>query len=268
MTIGEEGMVTAPGGTRPTVGFIGLTGCAGDQLVVLNCEDVLLDLVALVDVREFLMAAADGHGADTPLDLAFVEGAVVSRRDEETVRQLRARARCLVALGTCAVWGGVAALDRLHDRGALLRDVYGDVGAAFDALPARAVREVVPVDYAITGCPIEREEFLSAVAHLLQGNPPLVREVPVCAECRMREVGCLLIHRGLPCCGAVTVGGCDARCPALGVPCVGCRGPAPDVNLEAALVAFETHGIPREEAERRLQVFAPLPVATAVGKDP
>jgi len=259
---------TATAAARPTVGLVGLTGCAGDQLVVLNCEDELLDLVALFDIREFLMAASDDSGTKAPLDIAFIEGAVMSRRDEETLRQLRERTHCLVAIGTCAVWGGVAALDRLFDRRALIRDVYGDVGKGFDTLPARAVRDVVPVDYTITGCPIERDEFLSAIAHLLQGNPPPVRDIPVCAECRMREVGCLLMDCGLPCCGAVTAGGCNARCPALGVPCVGCRGPASDPNIEAALAAFEAHGIPRDDAERRLQVFAPLPVVAAAGEAP
>ena len=37
---------------KPTVGIFGLTGCAGDQLVILNCEDRLLDIAALIDVRE------------------------------------------------------------------------------------------------------------------------------------------------------------------------------------------------------------------------
>jgi coenzyme F420-reducing hydrogenase gamma subunit len=240
------------------VGVFGLSGCSGDQLVVLNCERELLELARLLDLRDFTTAASDPD-RDAPLDVAFVEGAVTSRRDEEVVRRVRERAACLVALGTCAVWGGVIALDRLHDRGALVRDVYGDAGAAFDTMPARAVHEVVPVDYAITGCPIEADEFLSAVSQILQGLPPLVQVNPVCADCRMQEHGCLLLDRGLPCCGPVTLGGCHARCPALGVACIGCRGPAPDANVDGTLAAFVARGIPLEEARRRLAVFAPLP---------
>jgi len=247
---------------KPTVGLFGLTGCAGDQLVVLNCEDQLLDLARLLDLRDFTMAASEPD-EDCPLDIAFVEGAVLSARDERVLRRVRERARCLVAIGTCAVWGGVAALDRLHDRMGLVREVYGDAGAAFDTLPARAVHEVVPVDYTITGCPIEPAEFLSAVGQLLLGNLPIPRDTPVCAECRMNEVGCLLLDRGLPCCGSVTLGGCGARCPALGVPCIGCRGPAPDANVEGALAAFAAHGVPAEEARRRLEMFAPLPAPVA-----
>ena len=39
--------------SKPTVGIFGLTGCAGDQLVILNCEDQLLDLVSLIDDPRF-----------------------------------------------------------------------------------------------------------------------------------------------------------------------------------------------------------------------
>lgn len=251
-------MTTTPGTAKPAVGIFGLTGCAGDQLVVLNCEHALLDLVRLIDVRDFPMASSDGD-AEARLDLAFVEGAVLSRRDEDALCRIRERTTTLVAIGTCAMWGGVAALDRLFDRAALLEHVYGEAGTAFDALPARAARDVVPVEFALPGCPIEAGEFLRAVAHLLRGNPPPQPDTPVCAECRMRESNCLLVERGAICCGPVTVGGCDARCPALGMPCIGCRGPAPDANLPAALAAFAAHGIAEPDARGRLELFAPLP---------
>lgn len=244
--------------TRPTVGIFGLTGCAGDQLAILNCEDELLDLVRLLDVRDFLMAASD---ADTRarLDLAFVEGAVATRRDEERLRRIRDRTRCLVAIGTCAVWGGVAALDRFADRGDLLRDIYGPEARAFDQTPVRPLHAVVTVDHRITGCPIERTEFLQAVAGLLNGNPPEAAPYPVCAECRMREISCLLVQDGAPCCGPVTAAGCNARCPALGTPCIGCRGPADEANVESLLETFAAGGISRAAARRRLESFGPLP---------
>jgi sulfhydrogenase subunit delta len=257
-------MASATTTPKPAVGIFGLTGCAGCQLAILNCERELLDLVALLDLQEFLMAASNGHG-EPQLDLAFVEGAVLSRRDEDTLKRIRSRATCLVALGTCAVWGGVAALDRLFDRDTLVRDVYGKGGARYDTLPARAVHDVVRVDYAIPGCPIEKHEFLAAVANLLNGNPPVVHTVPVCAECRMRENNCLLLERGLPCAGPVTAAGCDARCPTLGAPCVGCRGPVPDANAASAAAVLQHHGLSAEDARRRLEIFGPLPEPAAAG---
>src|SRR5208283_5357534 len=154
---------------KPTVGIFGLTGCAGDQLVILNCEDRLLDLVALIDVREFLMASSENDTA-CALDLALVEGAVVSQRDADRLRNIRQRAKTLVALGTCAVWGGVAALDRGVDRRKLLDDVYGETGLSYDSASGQALHEIVKVDRNITGCPIEKEQLLAAIASLLNGD--------------------------------------------------------------------------------------------------
>ncbi|MGA2194070.1 MAG: NADH:ubiquinone oxidoreductase [Bryobacteraceae bacterium] len=245
---------------KPAVGIFGLTGCAGDQLAILNCEDRLLDIVALVDVRDFLMASS-ANDAACPLDIALVEGAVVSQRDAERLRKIRARATTLVALGTCAVWGGVAAMDRGADRRKLLEEVYGETGLNYDSAPAQALHEVVKVDLNITGCPIEKEHFLSAIGNLLNGDAPLYPEYPVCTECRMLENNCLLIERGELCCGPITAAGCKARCPDLRVPCVGCRGPVGDANRSSLLAMLEEKGLDRERMAARLRTFAPEGVA-------
>jgi len=244
--------------SKPTVGLFGLTGCAGDQLVILNCEDRLLDIVGALDIRDFLMASSD-NDIRCDLDLALVEGAVLSRRDEETLKQIRARAEVLIAIGTCAVWGGVAAMAHDADRAKLIDDIYGDQGTKYDSLPARALHEVVKVDLNIAGCPIEKEQFLSAISSLLNLDPPIFPEYPVCAECRMRENNCLLIENSQVCCGPLTVAGCEARCPGLGIPCVGCRGPAEDANVASALAMFAEKSIPRERIAAKLRTFAPLP---------
>lgn len=243
---------------RPTVGIFGLTGCAGDQLAILNCEDELLRLVELLDIRDFLMASS-ANDRETRLDIALVEGAVLSAHDEERLRAIRARADVLVALGTCAMHGGVPVMDRDHDRGALFRVVYGDGAPGYDALPARALHEVVPVDLGIPGCPIEKGELLEAIACLLHGDPPLLPDYPVCAECRMRETPCVLERPEGFCLGPVTVAGCDARCPALGVGCVGCRGPLPHANHTSLMALYEERGMEPSLVRRRLGTFAPAP---------
>ena len=242
--------------SKPTVGIFGLTGCAGDQLVILNCEDRLLELASLIDVRDFLMATS-ANDTGCPLDIALVEGAVLSNRDAERLQKIRQRARILVALGTCAVWGGVAAMDSGADRSQLLREIYGEIGLGYDSIAAQALDQSVKVDLKITGCPIEEKHFLAAIANLLNGDPPVYPAYPVCTECRMAENNCLLIERGEICCGPITAAGCNARCPEWGVPCVGCRGPASDANPSSFLAAFEERGIAREAVAGRLKTFAP-----------
>ena len=242
---------------KPTVGIFGLTGCAGDQLVLLNCEAELLSLVELLDLRDFTMAASEPDD-ECPLDLAFVEGAVVTLEDAALLRRIRARSTTLVAIGTCAVWGGVPGMGSPVPRDQLLREVYGTVPEDWDAPPVRAVRDVVEVDAEITGCPIEKEELLRAISSLLNGNLPVLPKHPVCTECRIRENRCLLIQDGQLCCGPLTVAGCRARCPSAGVPCVGCRGPSLDANVASATRLFTQKGIDPEEIALRLRTFAPV----------
>jgi coenzyme F420-reducing hydrogenase gamma subunit len=249
---------------RPKMGIFGLTGCAGDQLAILDCEDELLELCELVDLRDFLMASSQ-NDEECALDVALVEGVVASRRDEEALRRIRSRSRLLVALGTCAVWGGLAAMDRRFDREELLRELYGEAVEGYDAAPARPLHEVVEVDLAITGCPVEKGEVITALASLLRGDPPLAASYPVCAECKAREVACLLSRPGVICCGAVTAAGCNARCPALGLPCAGCRGPSRDANFAAAVDLFVRRGALPAAVARKLSTFAPIGVSGARG---
>jgi len=218
--------------TRPTVGIFGLTSCAGCQLNILNCEEELLALTGALDIRDFLMASSE-NDATCSLDLALVEGAVVSKLDESALQRIRARSKMLVALGTCAVCGGIARMSG-----------------------ARPLKDLVKVDLNLPGCPIEKHEFLSAVATLLQGDTPLLPEYPVCTECRMRENSCLLTEQGRFCCGPVTIAGCNARCPSYGVPCVGCRGPTKEANYESATELLESRGYSPSETDRRIQTFA------------
>jgi sulfhydrogenase subunit delta len=247
--------------TRPTAGIFGLTGCAGDQLAVLNCEDELLELVEVLDIRDFLMASS-ANDEQCRLDIALVEGAVLNERDEARLLRIRERSDLLVALGTCAVWGGIATMDRDVDRAALIREIYGEAGRGYGSLPARALHEVVKVDVAITGCPIEKDEFLAAIGNLLNGDLPIFPDYPVCTECKMRENTCVLLERSLPCCGPLTAAGCNARCLAYGIACVGCRGPVDGANFESGLAVLAARGVPRDQIARKLRTFAPtaLPV--------
>ena len=243
---------------KPRLGIFGLTGCAGDQLALLNCEDELLTLFDIVDVKDFVMGSS-AVDPEVRIDIALVEGAVLSRGDAGRLRDIRERCDRLVAIGTCAVWGGIAAMDREFDRAQLLEEIYGPMADGFDTEAARPLDAVVQVDARVTGCPVEKDEILGALADLLRGLSPHSPQYPVCVECRSREYGCVLRTRAEMCLGPVTAAGCGARCPAFSVACVGCRGPAPDANFAAVAQLFRERGVEPELVRRRLSTFSPLP---------
>ncbi|MDI6870206.1 MAG: NADH:ubiquinone oxidoreductase [Bacillota bacterium] len=243
---------------KPRVGIYGLTSCAGDQLVLLNCEDELLDIVAAVDLRSFVMAQSDP--AETELDVAFVEGAVAQLRDLRMLQDIRQRAALLVAIGTCATWGGIPALTGENEVAGAKRRVYGSGIKAkpgfFENLPPTPLSRHVKVDLAVPGCPIEPEQLLTGLASLLHGDLPRLPKYPVCAECKMKENSCLLVRDGAACLGPLTVAGCGARCPSLNRPCMGCRGPIEEANYFAEYRRLMELGHDPKEIRLRLQTFA------------
>jgi coenzyme F420-reducing hydrogenase gamma subunit len=248
---------------KPKVGIIGLTGCAGDQLQILNCEDELLRLAGMVDIVDWVMAKSQNDHA-CRLDLAFVEGVVATERDLAALKKVRARTRFLVALGTCAVWGGLPAMRNDLPREVLQREVYNQEHAFLDTVEARPATHFVPFDYRLPGCPIERDEFLRTISALLAGTVPELPPLPVCFECKTRENLCRVVHFGEICCGAMTRGGCGARCPSHGVACAGCRGPIEEPNYDANITMFAGRGISWKEISARMQNFS-APVWMTMG---
>jgi coenzyme F420-reducing hydrogenase gamma subunit len=240
---------------KPRVGIYGLTGCAGDQLVILNCEDELLDIAGSLDIKFFPMATS-ANDEECRLDIAFVEGAVVQPEDEEMLRKLRDRAGLLVAIGTCAVWGGVQAMKNEISRDELKQQVYGPDGKVFETTAAQPLSHFVKVDMAVSGCPIEKEQLHQTLAALLHGDLPRLPNYAVCAECKMRENPCVLIENGLLCLGPITVAGCNASCPSHNRPCIGCRGPVGEANVSSEIRILREKGFTWVDIQNRLRAFA------------
>lgn len=240
---------------KPRVGIVGLTGCAGDQLQILNCEDELLELAQALDIVDWEMVKSENDRA-CRLDVGFVEGVVATQRDLDALKEIRARSRSLVALGTCAVWGGLPAMCNELPREVLAREVYHEARAHLDTVEARPASHFVPFEAALVGCPIEREELLRTVHALLLGTRAELPRVPVCWECKASENLCRVVHRGEVCCGAMTRGGCGARCPSHGVACAGCRGPVEEPNYDANITMFQGRGISWIDIARRMQRFS------------
>lgn len=242
--------------TRPSLAIAGLTACFGCQLTFLNCEAELPTLAGLFDFTYFPMGSSRREiGGE--FTAALVEGAVSTPDDLETLVRLRSRSRVLVAFGTCARWGGVAAMNNHLSRVAMTESVYGKGARPTGSFNPGPLHRFVTVDLSITGCPPEKSELLATLAALLHGTLPVFPQYPVCTECRNRECLCLLIERGEPCLGPITQAGCNARCPAVSIKCEGCRGPVTEANVASELEVLLEKGISREEVIRRMRRFYP-----------
>lgn len=242
--------------TKPVIAIAGLTACSGCQLTLFNCEEELPQVAERFRFAYFPMGLS-GSDECGPLDVAFVEGAVSTPEDLETLINLRNRSSLLVAIGTCAIWGGIAAMKNNESRKELAETIYGDSGHGIKTFAPGPLQRFVTVDFAITGCPPEKVELLTTLASILHGTLPVFPGYPVCTECRNRENLCLLIERNEMCLGPLIQAGCNARCPTVSIKCEGCRGPAAEANVAAEMELLLKKGFSRQEIISRMRRFYP-----------
>ena len=230
--------------------YVRYTSCSGCQLMLLNLESSLEDLAGLVRVNSFDLASSKC----VPLgrtDLALVEGSISSTVELEHLLRLRKAAGTLVAVGLCAISGGI---NTLADRDRLAAPPDKETGRP-EYFPPQPLHRFVRVDAEIHGCPPERCDLENLIGALLRGGRPARQEMSVCMECRTAEHRCLLIEDRQICLGPVTRAGCEARCPGAAVGCEGCRGMVAEANLKEMLRLLMESGVSEQEALRRLNRF-------------
>ena len=234
----------------PCIAVEGLTGCAGELLVILENLEKLLPFARVVR-----FPFAQSQNDQGPVDITFVEGSVSQPHDLEKLKRIRANSRWLVAVGNCAVWGCVqkGACEHCHVKD-MLEAVYGSQ-STIDAMPAAALAAHVQVDVKLSGCPIDAAQFLAVTASLLRDHLPHITSKPVCLECKLKENPCVLIENNLPCLGPVTAGGCGALCPSVGAACYGCWGPCADPQMDAMATILNEKGYAMDEVLGRLKTF-------------
>jgi len=236
---------------RPKVAFFDFTSCEGCQLTVIDSLQTHPELLEVVEIVQFREAMSE-KGQDYAI--AFVEGSCTRPSDEERLFAIREQADLVVALGACAHLGGVNAIRNRQELSDVRTYVYQDKAEWYETYPARPISAVVDVDFAIPGCPIDRDEFIRVVRQLLQGRTPQLPEYPVCVECKLKENVCLFL-RGKTCLGPITRAGCDAICPSYGSACEGCRGLIPQPNIPSLKEVLKEHGLSMEETKALMTLF-------------
>ena len=245
---------------RPTGAILPLTGCFGCQVNLLDFHQSIEALRRELDVR--YMYFMDEKEIPN-VDIGIVEGCAANEENVERLKQLREKCKYLVALGTCACFGGIPGLRNLFDKDEIAKACYVDqIGAEKNSrvpdsrlVPklnqrVMAVSDVVKTDVKIPGCPSPHKLILESIGSLLTGSEVRIPTKNLCHEC-VRERSELLtgtkkyvadkirpvmelekidprrcfLEQGILCMGIATREGCGARCLKNNVPCQGCMGP-------------------------------------------
>jgi F420-non-reducing hydrogenase small subunit len=264
--------------TNVKVNIISLTCCAGCVSSLLNAGDALLEILmgdfdivyspTFIDLKEI-----------PNVDLTIVEGGVRTQKDEELLREVRAKSKIIVALGICATHGGITSLGNILSVKKLLEKEY----TLLDTTKLPELKDLmypicnfVDVDYYIPGCPPMPFLIVHTLKSIVSGKTPIRHQSVVCTECHRKIIPAkldrlygiyekeadpvlCLVSQGLICLGSLTRDGCGAPCPRAGFTCFGCRGPADSMlyrsrdiyALLVKVIATRT-GIPEETVSKEL----------------
>jgi len=172
---------------RVTLASDWLESCSGCHMSLLDMDERLVELVQM----GLVITATPITDLKVPApgtDIGVLEGAVSTDHHEEVVRLFRERCKILVALGDCAVFGGIHTMRNYIPIEELLKRGYvtteSTVGGKIPQGPGigkhlkkcMALNEVVKVDFYIPGCPPPADAIYQVLKDILEGKTPELKE--------------------------------------------------------------------------------------------
>ncbi len=169
--------------TRPRIATVSLAGCFGCHMSILDLDQRLLELVERVDLDQ--SPFDDLKRISGRCAVGLVEGGCGTMANVRQLRHFRAHCDLLVALGECAICGGLPALRNAVPLRECLAEAYLDGPGVVNPagrpprdreLPRLLDRvypchEVVRMDYHLPGCPPSADAIWRTLTALLAGQP-------------------------------------------------------------------------------------------------
>jgi NAD-reducing hydrogenase small subunit len=173
--------------TKPKVSSDWMAGCAGCHMSLLDIDERIIKIAELADIRATPITDLK-EPDESGVAVGILEGGVNNTSNEEQAHRMRSRSKILVALGDCAVFGGVPAMRNYFTLEESLRRAYVETESTDSegkipddpelAVPTRvrALHEVVPVDIFVPGCPPDPDLIYYVLSELAQGRIPEIKD--------------------------------------------------------------------------------------------
>jgi NAD-reducing hydrogenase small subunit len=153
---------------------------------LLDMDERIVKIAELADLRSTPITDLKQPDA-SGVDVGILEGGINNSSNEEVAHRMRSRAKILVALGDCAVFGGVPAMRNFCGIEEALRRAYVETESTVDGfIPSdpelatmtqvRALQDVVPVDVFVPGCPPDPDVIYYVLSELAQGRIPDLKD--------------------------------------------------------------------------------------------
>ena len=161
-----------------------LAGCAGCHMSFLDMDERLVGLLEKIELTSTPITDLK-HPPEDGVTVGILEGAICNTTNAEVAKVMRKHCQVLIALGDCAVFGGILTMRNFFDMNEALKRAYVETESTVDgAIPCseelgrpvrvRAVDQVVKVDIHIPGCPPSADTIYFALAELLEGRIPVL----------------------------------------------------------------------------------------------
>ncbi len=172
---------------KPKISTDWMAGCSGCHMSLLDIDERIIALAELVDIRSTPITDLK-EPDESGVDVGVLEGGVNNTANEEVAHKMRSRCKFLVALGDCAVFGGVPAMRNFFTIEESLRRAYIETESTDESgkIPSdpelcvptkvRALNEVVKVDLHVPGCPPDADTIFYVLSELAQGRKPVLKD--------------------------------------------------------------------------------------------
>ncbi len=158
-----------------------LAGCFGCHMSFLDIDERLFELVQHIEFDRSPLTDIK-HVGDC--DIGLIEGGLCNAENVHVLREFRKHCKILVAVGACAINGGLPAQRNPIPLSTILEEVYHTgLGVGKGMIPndpelplplnkVHPIHEVVKVDYFIPGCPPSGDAIWQVLSDLLAGREP------------------------------------------------------------------------------------------------
>ena len=107
-----------------------LNSCSGCHISILDLNEGILELLNVMEIVHSPVLV--DHKEIPKCDIAIIEGAVANEEHEATAKEIREKADIVIALGSCACFGGVPGLRNLCSTKDVLETSY--ISVTFSAI--------------------------------------------------------------------------------------------------------------------------------------